>query len=148
MKLTINQPVDIVAKTILVNVPIYYGTEDVPNDLPLRRTPDALDCNQKHDRWSFRVFVDTGVIDDWPIGKTANVEMKVCDGGIYTLVHEILPFRAVYTKRIEDYIPRCLPDGGGDVINIKVDENGVIDQWHKYCTADNIRKAFFSDAEL
>ena len=102
---------------VKVSLPVWYGDEDMPNDFPMR----------SGERWSAFINVDTGSIANWPIGKSGNFHMKVCDSGVYTLYSEN---REV--KKLQDYVPHGLiPGEYGDYVAFIIDENGVITNWPK-----------------
>lgn len=95
------------------------GVEDENGDLmPLRVGDD----------WKPIIDLETGIIRDWPAGKTASVHYKVCDAGVYHLLNE--EGETVLTK--EGYVPSILSPGGsgyGDYVIMDIDENGKIDGW-------------------
>ena len=95
------------------------GTEDINGDL--------IPC-RKYDYWCPKINIDTGQIEDWPKGKTADIYYKVCDDGAYEFMS-----REGLSIIIEGYVPSFLSidgDGYGDYISITVDENGFIKNWN------------------
>lgn len=145
MKVTVLKPVEIEAKSIRVNVPIRYGTEDVHADLPFRRKWQKGDTrddssHRRYDRWDVVVNLDTGMIEGWPHGQTAEVHLKVCDEGVYTLFdadgNEIARIN-------EDYVPGCIPGQYGDYITFDVDGSGFVASWHDDCDPAGVQAAFF-----
>lgn len=144
MNLTVMKPVEIVAKSIRVNVPIRYGDEDVPHDLPFRRKWQKGDTGddaprRRYDRWDVVVGLDTGMIEGWPEGRAASVHLKVCDEGVYTLLSES---GNQIARVFEDYVPCCIPEGG-DYIAFDVDESGHVKGWESDCDPTSVREAFF-----
>lgn len=117
MKYKILKPQDIEITSVLIELPVDYGDEDIPNDFPGR----------KGDTWFGLVDIDTGMIKDWPKKYgSAQLEMKVVDTGTYTLYgpndEEII--------KIQDYVPnRLIPGDFGDYVNLHIDETGRIVNW-------------------
>jgi hypothetical protein len=142
MKLTVTKPVEIEVVTIRVNVPVRYGTEDIPADCPGRRPwlkGDTSESNEsRDDRWDVAIDIDSGKVRNWPKGKTAKVKMKVCDEGNYHLYDANGDEVAVIK---ENYVPSCVPGEYGDYISFDIDKNGVVKNWR--CGEDEIRNAFF-----
>jgi hypothetical protein len=99
------------------------GIEDTNGDLiPCR------DSDLHGDYWGPVIDLETGTIQDWPIGTTADVHYKVCDAGIY----QLLDADKNVVKEIDGYVIKmmCPKDNGyGDYVIMKIDENGVIDGW-------------------
>jgi len=117
MKTTITVEKEIDIKKVLMNVAVRYEEEDMPNDFPFR----------KGDMWSILIDVDSGVIEDWPKGKAAEVYMKVCDQGSYYLVDDK---NELVASIEEDYVPNYLiPGEYGDYIDLKINEDGKITNW-------------------
>ena len=117
MKTTImiEQEVDI--KTVSVALPCRYDDEDIPFDFPLR----------DGDMWNANIDIDTGVISDWPKGKSGDMFMKICDTGKY----ELFDVDGKSVALLEDgYVPNNLiPGEYGEYVDFKIDENGKITNW-------------------
>ena len=117
MKTTImiEQEVDI--KTVSVALPCRYGDEDIPFDFPLR----------DGDMWNANIDIDTGVIADWPKGKSGDMFMKICDTGKY----ELFDVDGKSVALLDDgYVPNNLiPGEYGDYVDFKIDESGTITNW-------------------
>jgi hypothetical protein len=134
MKLTVNKPCEIEAIAIKCEMAVRYDEEDIPNDFPLRNG----------DMWDGTIDIDTGIIRNWPEGKSGELSMKVCDEGTYTLLgvnDEVL------AKRENNYVPSCVPEQYGDYVEFSIDETGKIFNWSDYCTPENIVESFFGDEE-
>lgn len=119
MKATIPTTKEVEITHILITVPVRYGEEDIPYDFPMR-----LD-----DTWSAKVCIDSGLILGWPVGTSGEMQMKVCDGGIYSLLdasgHELAKIDC-------DYVPHgVIPGEYGDYIHLIIDESGRITNWPK-----------------
>ncbi len=129
MKIGLTRAIDFEAVAIKCEMAVRYEEEDIPNDFPLR----------KGDMWIGTVDVDTGVIRDWPAGKSGQMHMKVCDEGTYALIG---PDGEVISKRENDYVPGCIPGEYGDYVEFDIDANGKIARWGEFCTGENIKEAF------
>ncbi len=81
------------------------------------------------DDWSPLIELETGRIENWKQGVTADIHYKVCDDGDYMLLDENRQLvKAIY----DDYVPSimCPKDSGyGDYVIMDVDANGVIQNW-------------------
>lgn len=95
------------------------GKQDDQDD-PLM--PLNIDCNV----WIIMIDLETGQIENWPVGTTANINYKVRDDGVYTLYDEN---RNDVLKQFERYVPSCLcpkANGYGDYVIMDIDEQGYI----------------------
>ncbi len=119
MKTTVRVKKEIEIKTIKVDIAVRYEDEEIPYDFPLRRG----------DRWCAEIDIDSGVIKDWPQGKSGVLAMKVRDEGTYTL------FDAdgqQVAELADEYVPnRLIPGEYGDYIELSIDETGKITNWPK-----------------
>lgn len=80
------------------------------------------------EHWQVMINVDTGVIENWPQGKTVGIHAKVCDDGTYS----ILDANRQEIKTIDGYVLDCLAigeNGYGDYIIMEIEENGQIKDW-------------------
>ena len=80
------------------------------------------------DYWEPRIDVNTGIVQHWPQGTTADIHYKVCDDGKYTLQAE--DGTTIVTK--EGYVPDIMcpkEEGYGDYIIMSIDETGLIQNW-------------------
>ncbi len=132
MKIIVQRPVEIIAKTLLIEAPVRYGEEDIPNDFPKRHG----------DLWKIKVDIDTGRIMEWPKGFKASVHMKVCDEGKYFLYDN----RGAELAKIEDYVPDCVPGRYGDYIEMTIAGDGRIKEWARECTPESLARSFFQRA--
>lgn len=130
MKAQVQKTVEVDVKSVVVDIPVRYEEEDIPNDFPLR----------VGDRWKATIDVETGQIHDWPQGKTGSFYMKVCDEGIYTLLDQEGNELA---KIDEDYVPNLIPGEYGDYVEFAIDENGIVTNWPKHPDFSNFEG--FSD---
>jgi hypothetical protein len=86
---------------------------------------------RKGDNWAPLIELDTGKIQDWPEGTTANVHYKVCDDGRYHLLDTTMKTVA----SIDGYVPTMLcPEGGGygDYVIMEIDADGSIANWRRF----------------
>lgn len=87
-----------------------------------------------------RVCVETGRVVNWPAGATYDALWKPRDSGMYVLLDsagdEIERFD-------DDYVPRfCYwGEGGDDYIEMKIDEDGKIANFHDTFTAERVSEA-------
>jgi len=80
------------------------------------------------DYWCPLINLETGKIENWRQGVTADIHYKVCDDGVYTL----LDANHVEVTRIADYVPSIMSPkdaGYGDYVIMDVDADGVIQKW-------------------
>ncbi len=132
MKLTVMRTTEIEATHLLLDLPVYYGDEDMPMDFPLR----------VGDRWVAKINLDTLQVEGWPVGRAGSFSMKVTDGGAYQLLngHESL---AVISH---DYVPAFIPGDYGDYVDLSIGADGKVSNWPRM-TAANVAKAFFSNEQ-
>lgn len=97
------------------------GVEDEKGDLiPLR----------EGDNWCVTIDLETGIIQDWPAGTTADIHYKVCDDGRYWLLDE----NKGQVKHIDGYVPKMMAPGDedhgfGDYVIMTVDGAGKVADW-------------------
>ena len=87
------------------------------------RIPCRADGN-----WCPLIELESGQIEGWPAGTTADIHYKVCDDGDYALLDEN---RAV-VKAIDGYVPDIMCPGGeadGDYVIMHIGADGVIANW-------------------
>lgn len=88
---------------------------------------DKIPC-RIGEAWCPVINLNTGIIEDWPIGTTASVHYKVCDDGKY----ELLDIAKVTVKTIEGYVPSIMcpkENGYGDYVIMDIDADGRIAGW-------------------
>lgn len=128
MKVQINIPKEVDFTKLKARIGARYwedatvnGVEDTEGDLiPLRNGDD----------WCITIDLESGVIQDWPQGTTANVHYKCCDDGDYWLLADDgteLKYPGYYVPRILD----LTKEGFGDYVIMDIDENGKIANWPK-----------------
>lgn len=132
MKITIQRPVEVEARTLSIVIPL--DLDETPPNFPLNESG----------LWKARIDIDTGRIVNWPEDRPEKFEMheKVVDQGSYELLDE-------NDKRlafISDYVPnRVIPGEFGDYIEIEI-ENGAITNWRKP-TEEDLVDSFFPPKE-
>lgn len=80
------------------------------------------------DNWRPTIDLDTGKIEGWPQGTTADIHYKVCDDGDY----ELLDAERKVIKAIDGYVPSLMcpeGEGYGDYVIMKIAEDGTIANW-------------------
>lgn len=80
------------------------------------------------DLWRVKIDLNTGVIEDWPEGTTAETHYKVCDAGSYKILDE----NGEVVTELDGYVPSMMcPEGSGygDYVIMKIDETGKIANW-------------------
>ena len=105
------------------------GLEDIEGNL----MPFLVDVI-KHDSyysgtWCPVIDIESGIIEDWPIGKIAFVHYKCCDDGLYQLIDE----NDNIITSIDGYVPDIMcprGEGYGDYIIMHIDGNGKIDNFN------------------
>jgi len=131
VKITVMQPTTIECTAIRCWVPCRYQDKDVPYDFPHR----------EGDVWDVTIDIDTGKIHDWPKNyPSCDVTMKVCDEGVYTLLNG-----DKVVKKLEYYVPGCVPGSYGDYIEFEIDETGRITNWD--ASPAEVADSFFPQAE-
>ncbi len=131
MKVTISKPTDYDAVKLEVFASVRYWEDSEINGELDTEDGDNIPC-KNGERWCPVINIDTGVIENWQKGKTANIHYKVvdcCSFGILDDKGEVL------FKQENDYVPDILcpkEDGYGDYIIMSVSEDGVIQDWNKH----------------
>ena len=126
MKVYIRIEKEVEVKKLIVNADVRHwedatinGKEDVDGTL--------LPC-RKGSNWCPVIVLETGTIENWPVGTVADIHFKVCDAGIYQLIDS----EGNIVKEIDGYVPDIMcpeGEGYGDYIIMKIDANGKIDKW-------------------
>ena len=105
------------------------GSEDPHGRLiPCRQGTAADNDRLGGGNWCPTIDLETGRIEDWPEGTTADVHYKVCDDGDYELLDED---RNV-VRAIAGYVPMIMcPEekGHGDYVIMKIAPDGTIANW-------------------
>lgn len=122
MKIAVPMMVEKTIATIRVSVPVRYDEDDMPNDYPHR----------KGDSWHVDINAADGQIRGWPQGvEPRRIEMKVVDGGSYTVLDEN---GETIIEISDDYVPGWIPGEYGDYIDFNIDESGRITNWKDQST--------------
>ena len=89
--------------------------------------------------WCPVININSGQIINWPVGTTANISYKVCDGCQISFKRNLnedplfYPYENGLVDHYEGYVPRILDimgDGYGDYIQMNVDEYGNIENFN------------------
>jgi hypothetical protein len=95
------------------------GVEDTNGELVPLRVKDA---------WCPTIDLETGIIQNWPAGTTADLHYKVCDAGRYFL----LDADQNVVREINGYVPKIMWPGGngyGDYVIMTIGPDGQIANW-------------------
>lgn len=114
-------------KKIKIKVwPRYVGNsedDDIPTDFPLL----------ENGVWCVFVDIDSGIINNWPIGDSRSMHIKVCDAGEYALYDE----KGAEIIWYSGCVPNIVPGSYGYYIELEIDENGVITNWNPNADIDD-----------
>lgn len=127
MKIIIKVEKEVEVKTLSVKAGARYW-EDASVDGVEDENGDLIPCRDG-DYWCPEINIETGIITNWKVGKTAKVHYKVCDNGTYHL--KDADGNILLTKKY--YVPNILDldnESFGDYIIMDIDENGKIDNWN------------------
>ena len=127
MKVIIDKPVEVNFTRLKISIGVRHweyarvnGEEDTNGDyIPLR----------DGDNWCPIINIDTGMIENWEKGKTAEVHYKCCDDGEYWLIADD-GFELKYPKY---HVPKILDltgEGFGDYVIMNIDSQGEICNWN------------------
>lgn len=128
MQITVKEIKKVDVTHLHVDAGVRYWEDSSVNSQEDTEGGDNIPCKEG-DRWRPIIDLETGVITNWEIGKTADIHYKVCDDGIYTLKDR----EGNSVVEIEGYVPDILTPGGvagyGDCIIMSVGERGEIEDW-------------------
>ena len=130
MKITLMKPTEVDAKWLKVDAGVRYWEDAIVNgerdgDDNNPRMPFA---DPEAGSWRLTIDLETGLIEGWPAGVTAQTHYKVCDDGVYSLLDAVGSPIAV----INGYVPEIMCPGGdgyGDYIIMSVGGDGRIADW-------------------
>ncbi|WP_244939685.1 hypothetical protein [Acinetobacter guerrae] len=115
-------------KKIQVKANIRYWEDTKINGLEDTKNGENVPC-KKDGLWCPLINIETGVIENWEIGKTAFIHYKVCDGCAWELLGAN---NNIVKSKNDGYVPDTLcpaERGYGDYIIMNIDENGLIAKW-------------------
>ncbi len=101
--------------------------------IPCREGTAADNDHLGGGNWRPTIDLDTGRIENWPEGTTAQIHYKICDDGDY----ELLDAGRNVVKSIDGYVPAIMcpgDDGHGDYVIMNVGANGAIEDWRATLT--------------
>lgn len=113
---------------LIVNAQVRYWDDALINGVEDSEDGKNTPCKQG-EMWCPEINIETGIIENWEIGKTAKIHFKVCDGCGYKLLDTS---GNVLKSQDDGYVPDTLcpiGNGYGDYIIMSIDENGQIDKW-------------------
>ena len=146
MKINIIKPVEIEAKFLKVRAGVRYPEDsefiEAENDHKVNYISDDEEnpkmpfIEVEYDKyghkkfyWTPTIYLENGVIVNWPKGVKVHVFYKVCDDFDCTVYDE-------YDNEVlhyEGYVPDFMAieeEGYGDYIDMIIDENGCIQDWN------------------
>jgi hypothetical protein len=119
-----------IAKFIEVSAAVRYWEDSLVNGQ--EDSDGSLMPRTNGDLWEPVIDLETGQIQDWPQGTTADINYKVCDAGEYWLLDadkkRIAKWRSYYVPN--KYLCHGY-DGYGDYIIFNVADDGVISSFEK-----------------
>lgn len=121
---TIEQEVDVTH--LVANMGVRYWEDGVVNGEVDDEDNPKMPFSG-HGKWLISINLETGAIDGWPQGVTAETHYKVCDDGVYTLMN-----RTEVVVRKDGYVPDMLApmgEGYGDYVILSIGADGVIAGW-------------------
>jgi len=113
-------------KKLYVDAGVRYWEDSTVNGME-DMIGDLIPCREG-ERWKPIIDIETGIIINWEVGKSAEIHYKVCDDGIYTLKDSA----EKEITSIDGYVPSTMypkDNGYGDYIIMNIDTNGKIADW-------------------
>ena len=114
---------------LIVKASVRYWEDSKINGFEDTENGDNMPCKQG-DLWCPEINIETGIIENWEIGKTVSIHYKVSDCCSYKLLDTL---GNVLAFQDDGYVPDTLcpaERGHGDYIIMNIDENGQIDKWN------------------
>lgn len=117
MKIRINKPVEVEVSHLVMKLPDRF--EDLEPNTPCYDSANNL--------LTLKVVFDSGEVVGWPKAQDWNLDiyLKVVDTGTYRLLD---PDGNILSE-IQDYVPRLVPNEFGDYVDLKINDDGFIDNW-------------------
>ncbi|MFA2923367.1 hypothetical protein [Acinetobacter pittii] len=115
-------------KTLVVKAQVRYWDDSDINGVADTEDGASVPC-KNGEMWSPRIDVESGLIENWELGKTAFIHYKVVDCCGFELIDSE---GHVVVSRDDGYVPRTLypaQNGYGDYIIMKIDAKGQIENW-------------------
>lgn len=131
MKVTINKPIDYNAVKLELFAGVRYWEDSIINGSEDTEKGDNIPC-KKGENWCPVINIDTGIIENWDKGKTADIHYKVCDECSFRILDDK---GEIIFKQENYYVPDifCPKENGyGDYIIMDISENGIIQNWNKH----------------
>lgn len=116
------------AKKIMLKAYVRYWEDSTINGVEDTESGENIPC-KTGENWCPLINVETGIIENWEIGKTASIHYKVVDCCGWELLDEN---NSVISSQEDGYVPRTLSpaeNGYGDYIIMNIDEKGKIEKW-------------------
>lgn len=128
MKVTITVEKEIELKTLVVKAKVRYWEDSTINGADDTENGDLVPC-KVGELWQPIIDIDTGIIQNWQQGTTAQIHYKVCDCCGWQLLDAD---GKIATQQDDGYVPNTLcpkETQEGDYIVMDIDEDGKIDKW-------------------
>jgi hypothetical protein len=126
MQITLTEAVHFEAKFLRASCGVRYWddaqVDGVPDD-----AGDLIPCRNGNN-WEPLIDLESGIIQNWQLGKMASIHYKVCDDGRYAILDENM----TCLREIDSYVPSIMcPEGNGfgDYVIMNVDVDGRIANW-------------------
>ena len=126
MKITLNTQKEFEVKYLSAHVGARYWEDTTVNGVT-DEEGDLIPCRDG-EYWKPLIDIETGIIENWEQGVSAEIHYKCCDDGLYTLLDE--DKNTILSK--EGYVPKIMSpkrEGYGDYVIMNIDENGQIQNW-------------------
>lgn len=127
MKITVTRKESVEVKTIAINAGVRYWEDATINGKDAKEDGSDVPC-KVNDGWCPAIDLDTGVIQFWPRGTTANIHFKVCDEFNCALLDSDENEVHEYSGYVPDFMSPA-GSGHGDYIIMVINETGEIEDW-------------------
>jgi hypothetical protein len=126
IKIAVRSTERVPVKFLRVEAGVRYWEDGIVNGVE-DEDGSRIPC-RNGDFWEPTIDLETGTIEGWPAGTTANIHYKVADDGRYTLLNA----ERLQVKCIDGYVPSIMcprENGYGDYIIMDIDDTGKIGEW-------------------
>lgn len=122
---TINDGIEVT--TLVAEVFPRYWEDSMLNGVYEEDDNPQMPCRIGN-KWELIINLETGQIQNWVEGNTANIHYKVADAGTY---HLLGPDGNTVVTLEDSYVPKILSPGGEgwEHIIMFIDESGFIEDW-------------------
>ena len=126
MKISVTTKQEIPVKWLQAKCGVRYW-EDASVDGVADEAGTLIPCRDG-EMWCPLIELETGKIENWKQGVSAEIHYKVCDDGDYTLLNE----KKEVVLKIDGYVPSIMSpkdSGFGDYVIMDVNADGFIQKW-------------------